>query len=143
MFHKLCFFNRKSLSVQIILLEVVMPRILVTYKYLKLCFILIQTMKYIITFLAFDYKHTLETWKLSLRPETNAANKITNANIWRKIGILLQSAEIGLHVGGGYLQYQALEAFNHAIRLNDGVNGPLDIQVYFFRGIVLKTIGDG
>lgn len=85
----------------------------------------------------------VETWKRSLKTETNVAKKVANANIWHKIGLILQSAEVGLHAGGGYLQYQALDAFNNAIRLNNGISVPLDIQVYFFRGIVLKTLGEG
>lgn len=85
----------------------------------------------------------LYSLKSALLPETSLKNNRSNADVWRRIGLYLQSKELSHHVGGGALQYDALYAFDNAIRLNGDGSHDLSIQVYFLRGILLKTIGNG
>jgi tetratricopeptide (TPR) repeat protein len=69
--------------------------------------------------------------------------KLINADLWRKLGIILQSKDIRHHQGGGRLQPEALEAFNNALRLDEGRTQSLNIQVNYLKGILLKMMGSG
>ena len=81
--------------------------------------------------------------KRQLKPQTTVFNNIWNAKIWLHIGMLLQSRENLLHSGGGNRKLEALEAFDNAIRLNNGSSVEIDLKTYFYRGILLKTLGRG
>jgi hypothetical protein len=65
------------------------------------------------------------------------------ADLWRRLGLLLQTKDIRQHVGGGLLQPEALDAFDKAIMLNDDRDGTISYQVYEHRGILLKMMGRG
>ena len=86
---------------------------------------------------------TVAQLKSFLLPQTTLKNNLSNSNIWLRIGLLLQSAEIGYHAGGGRLKLQARDAFDNSITLNNGSLLQLDVQAFYFRGILLKTLGQG
>ena len=86
---------------------------------------------------------TVDKLKTYLRPNTTSANKVSNADVWLRIGLLLQSAESGYHAGGGRLKLEARDAFDKSIFLNNGSSLKIDAQAFFFRGILLKTLGEG
>lgn len=86
---------------------------------------------------------TVDRLKTYLRPHTSLTNKVSNADVWLQIGLLLQSAEAGFHGGGGRLKLEARDAFDKSIFLNNGSSLKIDAQAFFFRGILLKTLGEG
>ena len=86
---------------------------------------------------------TVDRLKTYLRPHTTLTNKVSNADVWLQIGLLLQSAEAGFHGGGGRLKLEARDAFDKSIFLNNGSSLKIDAQAFFFRGILLKTLGEG
>ena len=85
----------------------------------------------------------VERLKTYLRPQTTASNNLSNADVWLRIGLLLQSAEASHHAGGGRLKLEARYAFDKSISLNNGSSLKVDAQAFFFRGILLKTLGEG
>jgi tetratricopeptide (TPR) repeat protein len=79
---------------------------------------------------------------LSNLPDTKQ-NSMKSADLWRRLGLLLQTKDIRQHIGGGVLQPEALEAFDKALRLNDDRDYGISYQVYEHRGILLKMMGRG
>eukprot|EP01036_Dinobryon_divergens_P022684 gene22684-30966_t len=93
--------------------------------------------------LSSDLVRTVDRLRTYLRPHTSLTNKVSNADVWLQIGLLLQSAEAGFHGGGGRLKLEARDAFDKSIFLNNGSSLKIDAQAFFFRGILLKTLGEG
>lgn len=48
----------------------------------------------------FNHNAEINHLHTQLLPESSLSNNLTNSDIWRRIGILLQSKEIMLHSGG-------------------------------------------
>ena len=79
---------------------------------------------------------------LKQNPDTNENSRV-NSDMWRKLGLLLQTKDVRNHVGGGALQPEALAAFDKALQLNDDRDIALSIQVNNHKGMLLKMMGRG
>lgn len=79
---------------------------------------------------------------LQHHPDTPENQRI-NADMWRRLGLLLQTKDVRQHVGGGLLQPEALRAFNRALELNDDRDIALSVQVHQHKGMLLKMMSRG
>lgn len=70
-------------------------------------------------------------------------NDLLHADLWRRLGLMLQTKDVRQHVGGGALQPEALAAFDNALKFNDDLDLELSFQVYQHRGMLLKMMGRG
>ena len=80
--------------------------------------------------------------RIQQTPDTKQ-NSMQNADLWRRLGLLLQTKDVRQHTGGGILQPEILEAFDKAIKLNDDRDSAMSFQVYEHRGMLLKMMGRG